>query len=74
MGVTGLLLKAFGQGGFGKQTTRGTGAAVTGGAGRTVGGKPKQGKAGKLALIKTSRAGVFEKESGTTGRGKLFGN
>lgn len=33
----------------------------------------KVAKAGRLALIKTKRTGVFD-EGSTSGRGKLFGN
>lgn len=80
MGVTGLLIKAFSQGGFNKPTARGTTAGVSGGKGRTIGDQPvspgrgKGGKGGKLALIKTTRTGILEKQVGTSGRGKLLGN
>ncbi len=43
---------------------------------QTVGGtnKTKSTKAGKLALIKTSGAGVLDDDGSTSGRGKLLGN
>lgn len=63
--LSGLLGKVLG----GEKEKKVTTSATT--PGRIT---PKKSKAGKLALIKTSRAGVFNDDSPTAGRGKLFGN
>ncbi len=86
-GIMGGLLKGLAgnlMGGlFGAKPQQGGGTGVNvnqtvnqPGTVQTVGGtgKTKSTKAGKLALIKTSGAGVLDDDISSSGRGKLLGN